>query len=94
MIDKSYIEIDSPPWLTKDGYVEVGVYIGEGACEPCHFDKVSLIDLIDKELSGFVSPLSNKIPDCHVREVKELQKSLKKAYKYAKKRAKELGYEN
>lgn len=94
MIDKSYVEIDASPWLTSDGYVEVGVYLGEGACEPCHIDKVSLFDLIDKELSGFVSPLSNKIPHLHVGEVEELQKSLKKAYKYAKKRAKELGYED
>ena len=91
MIDKSYIEIDSPPWLTSDGYVEVGLYIGEGACEPCHIDKVSLIDLIDKELNGYT--VSDEIVPQHFEDVEELLKSLKKAYKYAKKRAKEMGYE-
>lgn len=94
MIDKSYIEIDSPPWLTSDGYVEVGVYIGAGACEPCHIDKVSLNDLIDKDLESYTLPFSAKIAELHFGDVEELLKSLKSAYKYAKKRAKELGYEN
>lgn len=94
MIDKSYVEIDASPWLTRDGYVEVGVYLGEGACEPCHIDKVSLLDLIDKDLQSYTVPYNENIHERHFEDVEELLKSLKKAYKYAKKRAKELGYEN
>lgn len=94
MIDKSYLEIDASPWLTSDGYVEVGVYLGEGACEPCHIDKVSLNDLIDKDLESYIVLSSKKIGEMHFEDVEELLKSLKSAYKYAKKRAKELGYED
>jgi hypothetical protein len=93
MAEKTYIEIDASPWLTQDGFVEVCVYIGD-ACEPCYMEKESLIDLIDKELHSFTSPLTNKIAHYHVEEVEDFLKHLKCAYKHAKARAEEIGYDD
>ena len=88
-MEKSYIEIDADPWLTCDGDIEVSVYLGE-ACKPNHTSKVSLKDLIDKELESFISPRTLKIDEFHTDDVKALIKSLKRVVKYAEKRVKEL----
>jgi len=92
MATKSYIEVDASPWLTQDGFVEVGVYIGD-ACEPCYSEKTSFKELIDQDLNSYTVPFSEKIVEHHFEDVKELLENLKSAYKYAKKRAKEMGYE-
>jgi hypothetical protein len=92
MAEKFYIEIDASPWLDSEGNIETGVYMGD-ACEPVYSEKVSLIDLIDKELNAYTIPYSEKIVPIHFEDVEELLKNLKSAYKYAKKRAKEMGYE-
>lgn len=84
------IEIDATPWLKHDGDVEIGVYIGEGTCEPCYASSVSLEDLIDKELESFISPRTLKIAEFHTDDVKALIKSLKRAVKHAEKRVEEL----
>jgi len=90
MSEMAYIEIDATPWLKHDGDLEIGVYIGEGSCEPCYTSSVSLEDLIDKELESLISPKTKKIAEYHTDDAKELIKSLKRAVKYAKKRMKEL----
>lgn len=92
MAEKFYIEIDASPWLDSEGNIETGVYIGDG-CEPVYLEKVSLIDLIDKELNAYTVPYSGKIAEHHFEDVKSLLKNLKNAYQYAKSRAKEMGYE-
>lgn len=92
MTTKTYVEIDAAPWLTQDGFVEVSVYFGE-ACEPCYIEKKSFKELIDQELNGYTVPYSEKIVPKHFEDVEEFLKNLKGAYKYAKKRAKEMGYE-
>jgi|DEB0MinimDraft_4_1074332.scaffolds.fasta_scaffold63608_3 Fe-S cluster biogenesis protein NfuA len=84
------IEIDATPWLKHDGDIEIGVYIGEGSCEPCYASSVSLEDLIDKELESFISPSTNKIAEYHTDDAKALIKSLKRAVKHAEKRVKKL----
>lgn len=101
MKDKCFVEIDAGPWLTCDGDIEVSVYIGEGTGEPSYTDKLSLIELVDRELESMIPgiiPESNKtsngsIAKYHFDDVKRLLKNLKKTYKYAEKRAKKLGYE-
>lgn len=91
-MNKTYIEIDAAPWITQDGFVEVCVYIGD-TCEPCYIEKKSFKELIDLELNGYTVPYSDKIVPQHFEDVEKLLKNLKSAYKYAKKRAKEMGYE-
>lgn len=93
MTTKTYVEIDASPWLTRDGHIEVSVYLGEGACEPCYIDKMSLTQLIDQELNSYTIPYSKEIVPSHFEDVEDLLKNLKAAYKYAKKRAKEMGVE-
>lgn len=84
------IEIDASPWLDENGMIEVGVYIGEGTCEPCFEEKTSLIDLVDKALQAYIVPTTLSIPDYHHEDVELLVNNLKKAYKYAKKQAKNM----
>jgi len=85
------IEIDASPWLLENGMIDIGVYIGKGACEPCFEEKTSLIDLIDKALQSYTVPNTSSIPDYHHEDVELLVNSLKKAYKHAKKQAKNMG---
>jgi Fe-S cluster biogenesis protein NfuA len=92
MTTKTYVEIDAAPWITQDGFVEVSVYLGD-ACEPCYIEKKSLKELIDQELNSYTIPGSDQIVPNHFEDVEELLKNLKDAYKYAKKRAKEMGVE-
>jgi len=95
---KSYIEIDAGPWLTCDGDIEVSVFIGEGTCEPNHTSKVSLKELVDRELEGMIPGVipgsddtkSGSIAEYHIDDTKRLLASLKEAYEYACKRAEEL----
>ena len=94
---KSYIEIDAGPWLTCDGDIEVSVFIGEGSCEPNHTSKVSLKELVDREIEAMIPGVipgdgdtkSGKIAEYHKEDVKQLLESLKEAYEYACKRAEE-----
>jgi len=92
MTTKTYIEIDAAPWITQDGFVEVGVYLGD-ACEPSYIEKKSIKELIDQELNSYTVPGSDQIVPIHFKDVEELLKNLKSAYKYAKKLAKEMGVE-
>jgi hypothetical protein len=97
-MEKSYIEIDAGPWLTCDGDIEVSVYLGEGTCEPNHTSKVSLKELVDRELQGMIpgvipgSEDTGTIAEYHIDDTKRLLASLKEAYEYAEKRAVEFGY--
>jgi len=91
-MSKNFVEIDADPWLTADGNIATEVYFGR-ACEPAYTKSVTLKDLIDKELESFISPKTNKIAKHHDDDIKNLVKSLKRAVKYAEKRAKEMGYE-
>lgn len=98
-MEKSYIEIDAGPWLTCDGDIEVSVYLGDG-CEPNHTSKVSLKELVDRELESMIKAPAKKkaakkkaiakIAEYHKEDVNLLLASLKEAYEYACKRAKEL----
>jgi len=98
---KGYIEIDAGPWLTCDGDIEVGVYIGEGTCEPNYTTKVSLKELVDRELKGMIPGVipesgdtkSGSIAEYHKEDVKRLLESLRELYYYAGGRAEELGCE-
>ena len=92
MNDKQFVEIDAAPWITGDGFVEVLVYIGD-TCEPCYTEKKSFKELIDQELNSYTIPYSDQIVPSHFEDVEKLLKNLKSAYKYAKKRAKGMGYE-
>ena len=97
-MEKSYIEIDAGPWLTCDGDIEVSVFIGEGTCEPNHTSKVSLKELVDRELEAMIpgiipepgSTQSGSIAEYHIEDTERLLASLKEAYEYACKRAEEL----
>jgi len=99
-MEKIYIEIDADPWLTCDGDIEVNVYFGE-ACEPNYMSKVSLKELVDRELESMIPGVipgsddikSVTIAEYHIDDTKRLLASLKEAYEYACKRAEELGYE-
>ena len=101
MMEKSYIEIDAGPWLTCDGDIEVSVYIGEGTCEPNYTSKVSLKELVDRELESMIpgiipepgSTQSGTIAEYHKDDVKRLLESLRELYYYAGSRAEELGCE-
>ena len=93
MKDKQFVEIDALPWMTKGCNIEVSVFLGKDASEPCYENIVSLIELIDQELNSYTVPYSEKIVEHHFEDVEKLMKNLKSAYKYAKKRAKEMGYE-
>jgi hypothetical protein len=101
IMEKSYIEIDAGPWLTCDGDIEVCVYIGEGTCEPNHTSKVSLKELVDRELESMIPGVipkdgdtkSGKIAEYHKEDVKRLLESLRELYYYAGGRAEELGCE-
>jgi len=95
MMEKVYIEIDASPWLDAEGNIEISVYLGEDACEPCYEQKVSLVDLIDKELYAYtVLYESPVIANHHFEDVESLLRNLKNAYEYAEKRAKEMGYDD
>ena len=97
-MEKSYIEIDAGPWLTCDGDIEVSVFIGEGTCEPNHTSKVSLKELVDRELEGMIPGVipgsddikSGSIAEYHIEDTERLLASLKEVYEYACKRAEEL----
>ena len=86
------IEIDASPWLMEDGSIEVNVYIGENASEPCFEDAVNLKDLVNRSLESYTIS-GKKIPDYHYEDVKLLLENLKKVYEHALKRSKELGIE-
>ena len=96
-MEKCYIEIDADPWLTSDGDIEVNVYFGE-ACEPNHTSKVSLKELVDRELESYIIDVipgdgdtkSGKIAEYHTEDVKRLLESLRELYYYAGNRAEEL----
>jgi hypothetical protein len=88
-MSKNTIEIDATPFLYPDGDIEVEVFFGR-ACEPSYTEKVSLIDMIDRELESFISPRTLKIDKCHTDDTKNLIKNLKRAVKHAKKRVEEL----
>jgi len=98
-MEKSFIEIDAGPWLTCDGDIEVSVYIGEGTCEPNYTSKVSLKELVDRELEGMIPGVipgsddtkSGSIAEYHKEDVKRLLESLRELYYYAGGRAEELG---
>jgi len=100
IMEKSYIEIDAGPWLTCDGDIEVCVYLGE-ACEPNHTSKVSLKELVDRELEGMIPGVipgsddikSGSIAEYHKEDVKRLLENLRELYYYAGGRAEELGCE-
>ena len=99
-MEKSYIEIDAGPWLTCDGDIEVNVYFGE-ACDPNYTSKVSLKELVDRELESMIPGVipgsddikSGSIAEYHKEDVKRLLESLRELYYYAGGRAEELGYE-
>jgi len=82
-MEKAYIEIDASPWLTCDGDIEVGVYIGEETCEPSYTSKVSLKELVDRELEGMILDVipgsgdtkSGCIAEYHKEDVKRLLES-------------------
>ena len=91
-MEKSYIEIDADPWLTCDGDIEINVYFGE-ACEPNYISKVSLKELVDRELESYTigDTKSEKIAEYHKEDVKRLLESLRELYYYAGNCARELG---
>lgn len=99
-MEKSYIEIDAGPWLTCDGDIEVSVYLGEGTCEPNHTSKVSLKELVDRELQSYIPGVipgsddtsGGSIADYHYDDAMSLMTSLKEAYEFAQKRVMELGF--
>ena len=97
-MEKSYIEIDADPWLTCDGDIEINVYFGE-ACEPNYISKVSLKELVDRELESYTIGVipgdgdtkSGSIAEYHKEDVKRLLESLRELYYYAGNCARELG---
>ena len=77
------IEIDISPWLDEEG-LNIALFLGD-------FDvpietQVSLKELIDKQIEAYT--VAGKIID--FRELQGFVKSLRKAFKYAEKRVKEL----
>jgi hypothetical protein len=77
------VEFDVSPWLDKEG-LTVYWFAGESyEALGVHF---SLEELIDRELESYT--IAGKLID--PREVHGFVKSLRKAFKYAEKRVKEL----
>jgi hypothetical protein len=84
------IEIDACMGLDEKGNITLGVYIGEGACEPVLEESKTLQFLIEDLLQAYTIPGEEKIAPCHLEEREQLVEALKAATKYAKKRIKEL----
>ena len=88
------IEIDACMGIDEKGIITLGVYIGEGACEPVLEESKTLQFLIEDLLQAYTIPYTipgkEKIAPCHLEECEQLVEALKSAAKYAKKRVKEL----
>ena len=77
------VEFDVSPWLDEDGFT---VCLFAGASDEALGINFSLEELIDREIEAYT--VAGKIID-H-RELQGFVKSLRKAFKYAEKRVKEL----
>lgn len=86
-MNKRLISIEASPWLNSDGTIQTDVFIGD---EHVFSENNTINDLIDQELEAFISPLTNKISEHHKEDVEMILKTLKKAYKHAKQKIKEL----
>ena len=84
-----YLEVEADGWLTTEG-VEITVYIGntdDPQVEIVHpYEK-----LIDQHLEAYL--VKGKIAELHKDEAARFIAKMEEMYKYAAKRAKELGLE-
>ena len=89
---KIVLDIDVSPWITKDGDINVAIYVGN-ECEPVFDDNFSFNEMLDQAIESYLLPGSNKIANYHRKDVKQMRKALKKAVKDFDKRVEEIGYD-